>query len=89
MTHAQRRYLAEIVSTPGKVFNGRAFRTLQALETLGLIEVDWAIDPRSDGRHVWRLTTSPTDAGVAHDAETPAAPAYVRSPRKAHAKRWR
>jgi len=41
LTAPQRRYLAEIREAGERRYNGRARRTLEALETEGLIEIEY------------------------------------------------
>jgi hypothetical protein len=48
LTKPQKRYLAEIREQPGRAYNGRARRTLEALEEAGLIEYDFDLIPHAD-----------------------------------------
>lgn len=62
LTGPQRRILADVRAAGSKVYNGRAFKPLEALEARGLVEVDWDIVP-AHNQHglstMWRLTVTP------------------------------
>ena len=67
LTSAQKRYLREIREAdregrPPKVYNGRARRTIEALEEAGLVEADWDMIPQAKGNGmelVERITVWP------------------------------
>lgn len=64
LTPAQQRYLAEIRAAGRKVYNGRARRPIKALETAGLVNVDWDMRAQAKGNGielVWVITVAPKD----------------------------
>lgn len=64
LTKAQRRRLVEICERP-RVYNGRLERTLRALESRGLITVDWdlCLSALRVGGSYWRNTATATEKG--------------------------
>jgi hypothetical protein len=61
MTEAQQRILAEVASGP-RTYNGRARKPIEALERLGLVQVDWDMRPQAKGNGLeltWRITVRP------------------------------
>lgn len=62
LTSAQRRYLAEIIERPGRRYNGRAIRSLEALEQRDLITADYDLVIHHDGSTVWRIQCWPKSA---------------------------
>lgn len=60
MTPAQERYLAEIRERPGRSYNGRARRPLEALRKLGLITFDYELVPHI-GAWTERFTCWPVE----------------------------
>lgn len=56
LTEPQRRMLAEIRAAGGtKTYNGRARKTLEALEAAGLVEYDYELDAHANGRYTERF----------------------------------
>lgn len=62
LSKAQKRYLAEIRAEPGRISDGRASRSLHALEVAGLIRTDYDLIPRTHGnglRYAEEITAWP------------------------------
>lgn len=49
LTKAQSRMLDDVKASGVKVYNGRAARTVKALEDAGLVTVDWDMRAQSKG----------------------------------------
>lgn len=63
MTPAQERYLAEIRARPGRTYNGRARRPLEALREAGLIRYEFELVPQV-GSWTERFTCWPVGDGT-------------------------
>lgn len=64
LTAAQRRYLAEIRAEGRKVYNGRARKSIKALEAAGLVSVRWDMRPHVKGNGIellWHITVTPVE----------------------------
>ena len=62
MTGPQAAMLARLREAGPLVFNGRATRTIDALERAGLVRVDWDADlDEAKGRLRWRITVIAAD----------------------------
>lgn len=64
LTKAQERMLAEVRESGKRVYNGRARRTVKALEDAGLVNVDWDMRPQTKGNGmelVEVITVTPKD----------------------------
>ncbi len=59
MTNAQQRYLLEIGRNPGRKYNGRARRPLEALRKKGFIRYDFELVPQPGGLMTERFTCFP------------------------------
>jgi len=85
LTDPQRRYLAAIIDKPGRGYNGRARRTVEALAVAGLITYEHELLP-SSGTWSERYACTATDAGRALAARLgppPPAPPTARELRRA------
>jgi hypothetical protein len=66
LTAAQLRLLERVRAAGVLVFNGRARRTVKALESAGLVTADWDVHFAVKGNGVqplWRITVRPTEGG--------------------------
>lgn len=70
LTPAQREMLAEVRESGRRIYNGRARRTVQALEAAGLVKVEYDLNPHRNGSWTERLTVTPVGAAaVVYDRE--------------------
>ena len=61
LTVAQRRMLEEVVARGPRIYNGRARRTIEALERAGLVIANWDMVLTAKGggtSPVWRITVT-------------------------------
>lgn len=59
LSAAQEAMLQAVQRDGVRVYNGRAWRTVKALEARGLVVATWDLAPRADGRHAWKVTVRP------------------------------
>lgn len=65
MTPAQQRLLDRVRADGQVVLNGRARRTVEALERAGLVEVEWDLVLHGGGRATERIVVRPPFGSVA------------------------
>lgn len=80
ITPAQEQYLSRIVYGEAKTFNGRARRTIVALDAAGLVEYDYDLRAHANGPYTEVFTVTATAAGVKLAQEIAARPPVVRGP---------
>lgn len=59
LTPVQARMLDEVRQAGQRIYNGRARRTVKALEDAGLVAVDWDLILHGNGRATERVTVTP------------------------------
>lgn len=60
LTPAEQRILDEVRRDKVRRYNGRAFRQVERLQALGLVDADFEISPRAGkGSHAWLITVRP------------------------------
>lgn len=59
LTYAQEDLLEKVRRDGVRIFNGRARKTIEALEKAGLVTVEWDLDIRAGGSSAWRITVRP------------------------------
>jgi hypothetical protein len=69
LTDPQRRMLQEVRDAGTRSYNGRARRTLEALEQAGLVEYDYELVPHADGVYTERFTVTPVEGATADKPE--------------------